>query len=161
MIKVNSHILSNGLRLVHSDSFKTSMACVNVLYNVGARDEEPEHTGIAHLMEHLMFSGSKNAPSYDNPLQEAGAQNYAYDYTINNGVILEKRKPYQQYHFYYSRSAVFISISRLFTCPSSSSSGLVSMFVCLYVSFIVTIIKSRLAGSFILILLSSYFVFYF
>lgn len=78
MIKVNSHILSNGLRLVHSDSFKTSMACVNLLYNVGARDEEPEHTGIAHLMEHLMFSGSKNAPSYDNPLQEAGAQNNAW-----------------------------------------------------------------------------------
>ena len=78
MIKVNSHILPNGLRLVHSDSFKTSMACVNLLYNVGARDEEPEHTGIAHLMEHLMFSGSKNAPSYDNPLQEAGAQNNAW-----------------------------------------------------------------------------------
>ena len=70
--------LANGLRvLVHQDT-TTPMAVINVLYDVGARDEDPEQTGFAHLFEHLMFGGSVNIPSYDEPLQMAGGENNAY-----------------------------------------------------------------------------------
>ncbi|WP_394333097.1 M16 family metallopeptidase [Chitinophaga jiangningensis] len=54
------------------------MAVLNVLYDVGARDENPEQTGFAHLFEHLMFGGSVNIPEYDEPLQMAGGENNAY-----------------------------------------------------------------------------------
>ena len=54
------------------------MAVVNVLYDVGARDENPTKTGFAHLFEHLMFGGSVNIPVYDEPLQQAGGENNAY-----------------------------------------------------------------------------------
>ena len=64
-MKINRHILDNGLRLVHSQDESTQMVALNVLYNVGARDEHPEHTGFAHLFEHLMFGGSVNIPDYD------------------------------------------------------------------------------------------------
>ena len=71
-MKINRHILDNGLRLVHSKDESTQMVALNILYNVGARDEDPEHTGFAHLFEHLMFGGSVNIPDYDMPLQLAG-----------------------------------------------------------------------------------------
>lgn len=78
MIQFDRFTLSNGLRvLVHPDS-STPMAVVNVLYNVGARDEDPQHTGFAHLFEHLMFGGSLHIPDYDEPLQMAGGENNAY-----------------------------------------------------------------------------------
>lgn len=71
-------MLGNGLKvLVHTDQ-STPMAVVNVLYDVGARDEDPERTGFAHLFEHLMFGGSVNIPDYDDPLQLAGGENNAY-----------------------------------------------------------------------------------
>ena len=70
--------LENGLRvLVHQDA-TTPMVAVNVLYDVGARDEDPQRTGFAHLFEHLMFGGSVNIPEYDEPLQMAGGENNAY-----------------------------------------------------------------------------------
>jgi predicted Zn-dependent peptidase len=78
MIKFDRFILSNGLKvLVHPDK-STPMAVVNVLYDVGARDENPNQTGFAHLFEHLMFGGSINIPDYDDPLQNAGGENNAY-----------------------------------------------------------------------------------
>lgn len=77
-MKINRHILDNGLRLVHSQDKSTQMVALNVLYNVGARDEHPEHTGFAHLFEHLMFGGSVNIPDYDMPLQLAGGENNAW-----------------------------------------------------------------------------------
>ncbi len=78
MIHFEKFVLPNGLRvLVHEDK-STPMAVVNVLYDVGARDENPEKTGFAHLFEHLMFGGSKNIPVYDEPLQMAGGENNAY-----------------------------------------------------------------------------------
>ena len=78
MIHFEKFVLPNGLRvLVHEDK-STPMAVVNVLYDVGARDESPEKTGFAHLFEHLMFGGSKNIPVYDEPLQMAGGENNAY-----------------------------------------------------------------------------------
>ena len=78
MIRFEKFTLDNGLRvLVHEDK-STPMAVINVLYDVGARDEDPEKTGFAHLFEHLMFGGSKNIPVYDEPLQVAGGENNAY-----------------------------------------------------------------------------------
>ncbi len=78
MIKYNRFTLSNGLTvLVHHDSH-TPMVAMNILYKVGARDEDPEKTGFAHLFEHLMFGGSVNIPEYDTPLQLAGGENNAF-----------------------------------------------------------------------------------
>ncbi len=78
MIAVNRHILPNGLRIVHNEDRSTQMVAINVLYDVGARDEEEERTGFAHLFEHLMFGGSVNIPDYDTPVQEAGGENNAW-----------------------------------------------------------------------------------
>ena len=78
MIKFEKYTLSNGLRLIIHQDKTTPMAAVDVVYDVGARDESPHQTGFAHLFEHLMFSGSLNAESYDEPLQRAGGDNNAY-----------------------------------------------------------------------------------
>lgn len=78
MIYVNHYTLSNGLRMVHNEDPSTQMVALNLLYNVGARDEHPEHTGFAHLFEHLMFGGSVNIPDYDMPVQNAGGENNAW-----------------------------------------------------------------------------------
>lgn len=78
MIKFDKFTLDNGLIvLVHRDE-TTPVVAFNVLYNVGARDENPDKTGFAHLFEHLMFEGSANIPNYDNPLQQAGGENNAF-----------------------------------------------------------------------------------
>ncbi|MEJ7780651.1 MAG: pitrilysin family protein [Daejeonella sp.] len=78
MVSFERFTLANGLRvLVHEDP-TTPMAVVNILYDVGARDEDPEKTGFAHLFEHLMFGGSVNIPSYDEPLQRVGGENNAF-----------------------------------------------------------------------------------
>jgi len=78
MVKFERFMLDNGLKvLVHIDQ-STPMAVVNVLYDVGARDEDAQQTGFAHLFEHLMFGGSVNVPDYDEPLQVAGGENNAY-----------------------------------------------------------------------------------
>lgn len=78
MIGYNRFVLDNGLRvLVHEDT-STPMAVVNVMYDVGAKDENPNKTGFAHLFEHLMFGGSINIKDYDEPLQRAGGENNAY-----------------------------------------------------------------------------------
>ncbi|HET6253926.1 MAG TPA: pitrilysin family protein [Puia sp.] len=77
-IKFDKFELANGLRvLVHEDP-STPMAIVNVLYDVGARDEDPKRTGFAHLFEHLMFGGSVNIEDFETPLQLAGGENNAY-----------------------------------------------------------------------------------
>lgn len=90
---INRHILDNGLRLVHSQDESTQMVALNILYNVGARDEHPEHTGFAHLFEHLMFGGSVNIPDYDTPLQLAGGENNAW--TNNDITNYYLTVPYQ------------------------------------------------------------------
>ena len=78
MITINRKILDNGLRIVHSEDKDTRMVAINVLYDVGARDEHPEHTGFAHLFEHLMFGGSIHIPDYDTHVQNAGGENNAW-----------------------------------------------------------------------------------
>ena len=78
MIQYNRFVLENGLRVIVHQDTSTPMAAVNVLYDVGARDESPEKTGFAHLFEHLMFGGSANIPSFDSPMQLAGGENNAF-----------------------------------------------------------------------------------
>ncbi len=78
MIQFEKFELANGLRvIVHQDN-STPMAVMNIMYDVGARDEDPNRTGFAHLFEHLMFGGSVNIENYDEPLQMAGGENNAY-----------------------------------------------------------------------------------
>ena len=78
MIHFERFTLANGLRVVVHQDLSTPMVVMDIMYDVGARDEDPERTGFAHLFEHLMFGGSVNIPSYDEPLQMAGGENNAY-----------------------------------------------------------------------------------
>ncbi len=78
MIKFEKFELPNGLKVIVHEDKTTPMAVVNVLYDVGAKDENPEMTGFAHFFEHLMFGGSVNIPSFDEPLQSAGGENNAF-----------------------------------------------------------------------------------
>jgi predicted Zn-dependent peptidase len=78
MIKYEHFTLQNGLEVYVHEDHTTPMAAVNILYNVGSRDEDERKTGFAHLFEHLMFGGSKNIPSYDEPLQKVGGENNAF-----------------------------------------------------------------------------------
>ena len=78
MIRFEKIVLPNGLKvIVHKDAF-TPIVAVNILYDVGSRDEDPERTGFAHLFEHLMFGGSENIPKYDEPLERTGGENNAF-----------------------------------------------------------------------------------
>lgn len=77
-IPVRRAVLDNGLRIVHSFDGTTAMVAVNILYNVGSRDEKRELTGMAHLFEHLMFGGSVNVPDYDAVLTRAGGSDNAW-----------------------------------------------------------------------------------
>lgn len=78
MITINRHTLPNGLRVVHTKDPNTQMVALNILYDVGSKDEHSDQTGLAHLFEHLMFGGSVNIPEYDTPLQLAGGENNAW-----------------------------------------------------------------------------------
>lgn len=78
MIQFERFTLTNGLRVIVHEDNSTPMAVMDIIYDVGARDENPERTGFAHLFEHLMFGGSVNIPNYDKPLQMAGGENNAY-----------------------------------------------------------------------------------
>jgi predicted Zn-dependent peptidase len=78
MIDYNKFTLKNGLKVIVHEDFSTPMVAMNILYDVGAKDESPHQTGFAHLFEHLMFGGSINIPEYDEPLQNAGGENNAY-----------------------------------------------------------------------------------
>jgi predicted Zn-dependent peptidase len=78
MIKYEKFTLENGLKvLVHNDK-SSSLVAVNLLYDVGARDEDSTRTGFAHLFEHLMFGGSRNIPDYDKIIQRIGGSNNAF-----------------------------------------------------------------------------------
>lgn len=90
MIQFDKYILDNGLRLIVHEDPTTPLAVVNLLYDVGAKDELENKTGFAHLFEHLMFGGSKNIPNFDTPLQLAGGENNAFtnnDFTNYYNVV--------------------------------------------------------------------------
>lgn len=78
MIHFQRFQLANGLKVLVHEDHTVPMAVLNVLYDVGAKDENPDQTGFAHLFEHLMFGGSINIPSYDEPLQRVGGENNAF-----------------------------------------------------------------------------------
>lgn len=78
MIKYQHFTLDNGLKVYVHEDHSTPLAAVNILYNVGAKDEDENKTGFAHLFEHLMFGGSKHVASYDEPLQNVGGENNAF-----------------------------------------------------------------------------------
>jgi predicted Zn-dependent peptidase len=77
-IPFSRQILANGLHVLVHEDHTTPLAACNILYRVGSRDEDPACTGLAHLMEHFMFSGSEHAPDFDLALQQVGAINNAY-----------------------------------------------------------------------------------
>ena len=81
MIDFNSFVLDNGLRVIVHEDPSVQLAVLNILYDVGSRDERPDKTGFAHLFEHLMFGGSVHIPSYDEPLQKVGGENNAFTNT--------------------------------------------------------------------------------
>ncbi len=78
MIKFNRYLLDNGLKILVHEDRSTPLIALNILYNVGSKDEDREMTGFAHLFEHLMFGGSVNIPDFDSPLQMAGGENNAF-----------------------------------------------------------------------------------
>lgn len=81
MISFSQFTLDNGLQVIVHEDPTVHIAVMNILYNVGSRDEHPDKTGFAHLFEHLMFGGSINVPSYDEPLQLVGGENNAFTNT--------------------------------------------------------------------------------
>ncbi len=78
MIQFEQFTLKNGLQVIVHEDTSTTLAVVDVIYNVGSRDESSEKTGFAHLFEHLMFGGSENIPEFDPPLQRVGGENNAF-----------------------------------------------------------------------------------
>lgn len=78
MVNFEKFVLDNGLRVIVHQDKNTPIVALNILYNVGARDENPHKTGFAHLFEHLMFGGSRHIPKYDTPLENAGGENNAF-----------------------------------------------------------------------------------
>ena len=84
MIKYKRQVLKNGLTVLVNRDRSSKLAAVNILYMVGARNENEEKTGFAHLFEHLMFRGTHNVPDFDIPVQMACGENNAFtnnDYT--------------------------------------------------------------------------------
>lgn len=80
-ISFEKFVLDNGLTVIVHQDTSTPLACLNIMYDVGSRDEDPDRTGFAHLFEHLMFGGSVNIPDYDGPLQLAAGSNNAFTST--------------------------------------------------------------------------------
>jgi zinc protease len=78
MIQFEKFKLKNNLTVIIHQDKSTPMACLNIIYDVGARHEDENKTGFAHLFEHLMFGGSVNIPNYDEPLQLVGGENNAF-----------------------------------------------------------------------------------
>jgi predicted Zn-dependent peptidase len=78
MTEFERFTLDNGLRIIVHRDISTPIVAMNILYNVGSRDEHPDRTGFAHLFEHLMFGGSVNIPRYDEPLERVGGENNAF-----------------------------------------------------------------------------------
>lgn len=81
MVSFKEFTLENGLTVIVHEDPTVQIAVLNILYDVGSRDERPDKTGFAHLFEHLMFGGSANIPNYDEPLQRVGGENNAFTST--------------------------------------------------------------------------------
>ncbi|MCF8336815.1 MAG: insulinase family protein [Bacteroidales bacterium] len=93
MIPFEKFTLDNGLKVIVNHDPTTPIITVDVLYNVGSKDEDPDKTGFAHLFEHLMFGGSRNIPDYDTPLEKVGGENNAFTNTDITNFFLSIPKP--------------------------------------------------------------------
>ena len=93
MITFEKFTLENGLTVLFHQDKSTPLVAVNTLYKVGARDENPNKTGFAHLFEHLMFGGSKHIPDFDTPLQAVGGENNAFTNNENWQKMWESPEP--------------------------------------------------------------------
>lgn len=116
MIEYKKYTLPNGLILIVHRDTSTPIAAVNMLYKVGARNEDLEHTGFAHLFEHLMFGGSRHIPIFDEPIQLAGGESNAFtnnDYT-NYYITLPKEN---------IETALWLESDRML-CPNFTQEGL-------------------------------------
>ncbi len=107
MINFERFTLENGLKvIVHRDT-STPIVSMNILYDVGARDESPDKTGFAHLFEHLMFGGSVNIPKYDTPLEKAGGENNAFTTNDITNYYLTIPKPNLEIGFWLESDRMF------------------------------------------------------
>ena len=78
MIQYKEAILDNGMQIIVNEDAMTELVCVNLLYKVGSKNENEQHTGFAHLFEHLMFSGSENFPDFDSLINSIGGESNAF-----------------------------------------------------------------------------------
>lgn len=97
MIKFETFTLDNGLQVVFNQDKTTSLVAVNLLYNIGAKHEEDDATGFAHLFEHLMFSGSKNFENYDQIVERLGGESNAFTNNDITNYYLSVPNMYLQY----------------------------------------------------------------
>jgi len=93
MIKFEKFTLSNGLKVIVNYDPSTPIIAMNILYNVGSKDENPDKTGFAHLFEHLMFEGSQNINDFDSPLEKVGGENNAFTNTDVTNYYISIPKP--------------------------------------------------------------------
>lgn len=72
--------LKNGMTVIFHEEHAVPIVVVNVSYGVGSRYEAPGRTGFAHLFEHLMFMGTRRAPTkaFDAWMESAGGWNNAW-----------------------------------------------------------------------------------
>lgn len=72
-----SMVLSNGLRVVVHEDRTSPIVAVHLMYHAGSKDERIGRTGLAHLLEHLLFEGSEHCPkgSFDRMLERVGGTN--------------------------------------------------------------------------------------
>jgi predicted Zn-dependent peptidase len=78
MIDFSRFVLDNGLTVILHKDTTTPLVVVNMLYKVGSKNENKRHTSLAHLFEHLMFTGTHSVPDFDLPIQRAGGENNAF-----------------------------------------------------------------------------------
>ncbi|MEA3505703.1 MAG: pitrilysin family protein [Bacteroidota bacterium] len=93
MIKFEKFTLSNGLKVIVNHDPSTPIIAMNILYDIGSKDENPDKTGFAHLFEHLMFEGSVNIPNFDSPLEKVGGENNAFTSTDITNYYISVPKP--------------------------------------------------------------------
>ncbi|MBW3571113.1 MAG: insulinase family protein [Gemmatimonadetes bacterium] len=76
-IPSRTHVLGNGMRVVAHHDPAAPLVAVHLMFRAGSRDEAPGRTGLAHLLEHLMFEGSQHAPKgrFDDVLERVGGTN--------------------------------------------------------------------------------------
>lgn len=71
-------VLPNGLRVIHHQDAFSRQSAVSLLYQAGSRYDPAQRTGMAHLFEHLMYTGTRRFTSYDKVLQLAGGDGNAF-----------------------------------------------------------------------------------